>query len=166
MAQKNKKKQYDYDYIYIPDVEGLKEKIQGVIDKENHYKTMSSFIRDAVKEKINRIENPEAFNESKGTNKKIDLLSEKIDIMRQKIEEISTLKEGLEALQEEVKRPKIKEKEEKVVNILKEKGELSIHQLVKDSNLKEDVILEVLSNDSLFQFNIRTDGVRLKNDQK
>ena len=180
---KNNKKNYDYNYIQFTISDDLKEEVREIIEKikmENikdlHYNTISDFAREAVKDKLRRIKNPEVFETrtlSEIDEKKLKQIlenvtsnKEKIDLVLEKLDIITKIQDSLKILKELVNRPELKEKEDIIIEIIKEKGELRPKEISEYTGLKINEIYDILSNDDIFELNLKSKRFRIKDEQE
>jgi Arc/MetJ-type ribon-helix-helix transcriptional regulator len=173
--QKNNENEKDYEYTFIQFSlpKELKEKVKEKVNA-SHISTMSDFVREAVQDKIRRIENPEAFESkevSEFTAKQLRAIlenisdnSQKIDLLIEKTDTIMRIQNQLEKLKNLVERPELEELEERVVELLRKKGELKPKEIAEALEVEVNKAYDVVSNDKLFEMNMSTGGFRLKNE--
>ncbi len=135
--------------LHITITKKLKEKLEE-IKKDSTYNTLSDFIREAIRDKIRRMENPELNRSTVQSdviaklNKQerlINLLSEKIETIKD-IDKTSTSLKALtmNGLSKEL----IDLKKEKIHSILKTK-QLSV-KVIKQKTGFDRIVTEILNN--------------------
>lgn len=128
--------------------------------------TRSEFLREAVKDKIMRIETPENFNNQKSIDIKpiLQLISnntQKIDLIVEKIDVITKIQDNLKLLNSIVNSPILIEKEQKIIELLKKHIELKPKEISRLLKLSIEDVYSVISNEKVFSVNIKTGGIVL-----
>jgi len=164
-----KKEKYGYNYVQFTVSNGFKKEIEEY-SEECGFKTNSDFIRAAIREKINRIENPNltkinaintvnpAFLEQiqKNTQKTLELQNLTLD----RIKIFNEMKEILNLIKSySVK--ELKTETEKIKNLLKAHKQLNIKQIADKTNLDEKTIIEIIANSEEFELDINTGRFKL-----
>lgn len=133
--------------------------------------TSSEFIRQAIRDKIMRIENPELFQErisSDLDNKQLTKLlemtnesSEKINLILEKFDTIVQIENTLKVLGSMVERPVIEQKQKVIIELLKTHDSLKPKKLMELSGFSKEEIYDIISNSNIFSIDIKTGGVKL-----
>ena len=171
IENKKKEKKYKYTFIQFSVSDEFKEKIELMAGKGG-FTTISDFVRDAIKDKIRRIEHPEIFNESRleidnGTLKRLlemsGIASEKIDTLLGKFEKIEKIERNLQLLFNLENREVLKEKEEEVIKLLQEHTVLFPKKIMELTHIDRNELYQIISD--LDKFSIIDKGVKLANDK-
>ena len=131
----------------------------------------TEFIRQALFDKIRRIENPEVYNQiSKSFD--VDQISEFLKEIKASNEQqkailkrliiVDQIQTNFKVLKEMGKQPEIEVNEKIVIDLLTEHKKLKPLKIMKLSGLSSHKIYDVISNDNVFSINI-TGEVVLKN---
>lgn len=179
MSENKKESKVRDKMVHIAFTKGEKDKIKKYADDSDM--TVSEFIRQATRDKIRKIDNPEQSNISnipaitpeillkisKNTDKLLELQQEK----KRDKEIISNLLETSEALQNEYHRlmekglmSELTEETKTIQNLLKGHKSLSPNQIVDMSNIELDKVLFVITNSKLFKLNVITGKYQLRGD--
>ena len=168
MSQNNKEKKIRNKIVHIAFTQHEKEEIKDFASDSNM--TASEFIRDAIREKIKRIKNPEIMNQgsiqfnpelllkiSKDTQKLVELNEEK----EKRENAIKNILETSEAIQEEYKRLKEKglmadlEKETiKIRKLLEGHKSLSRQQISDMTKIESNKVAIIITNKKFFKLNV------------
>ena len=131
----------------------------------------TEFIRQAIFDKIRRIENPESYNH---ISKKFDVdqISEFLKEIKSSNEQqkeilkrlivVDKIQSNFKVLKEMAKQPELEENENLLINLLTEHKKLKPLKIVKLSGLSSHKIYDVISNDNIFSINMNGEVV-LKN---
>ena len=131
----------------------------------------TEFIRQAIFDKIRRIENPESYNH---ISKKFDVdqISEFLKEIKSSNEQqkeilkrliiVDKIQFNFKVLKEMAKQPELEENENLLINLLTEHKKLKPLKIVKLSGLSSHKIYDVISNDNIFSINMNGEVV-LKN---
>lgn len=132
--------------------------------------TRTEFIRQAINDKIMRIENPEAFKEivtidvdNKQLKEILEMTSEsseKIDILLEKFDTINKIKNTLSTLNLMINRPALQEKELVIIELLKKHKELKPNKIMELTGFTIEEIYDIISNGEIFKTTING-GFRL-----
>ena len=171
MAEKQKEikkgKKYKYNFIQF----SVSDKFKGEIEKvagNGGFTTVSDFIRDAIKDKIRRIEHPEIFNESKTgiDNDKMKKLleisgitSEKIDDVLSRFDKIEKIERNLQVLFNLENREILEEKEKEVIELLQEHKVLFPKKIMELTNINRKELYAIISDINIYS--ITDKGVKL-----
>lgn len=179
MSENKKETKVRNKIVHIAYSEGEKKKIRKYA--EDSEMTVSEFIRQATRDKIRRIDNPEQSNISnlpvitpemllkisKNTEKLLELQQEK----KREKEIIQTLLETSEALQSEYHRlmdkglmSELTEETHTIQNLLRGHKSLSPNQIIDMTNIEKDKVLFVITNLKLFKLNVITGKYQLRGD--
>ena len=131
--------------------------------------TRSNFIRQAIFEKIRRIENPEI---NIGNMENINDLMTQLLNGQKKQQEVNKLimerattgkdlKNSFNALKGLVKNANGKIKRMKIINLLKAHGSLRINKLIELSGFSKETIYELIADQEIFSINLKTGGIKL-----
>ena len=176
MSQNNKEKKIRNKIVHIAFTQHEKEEIKDFAADSNM--TASEFIRDAIREKIKRIKNPEIMNQgsiqfnpeillkiSKDTQKLVELNEEK----EKRENAINNILETSEAIQEEYKRLKEKglmadlEKETmKIRKLLGGHKSLSPKQISDMIKIDSNKVAIIITNKKFFKLNVVTGRYSLR----
>ena len=123
--------------------------------------TRTAFIREAISDKINRIKNPELFMTKTVNNGKIGEFLDEIrgltatqkQIVDQ-LKDFDELKSSLRTLQTFVRKTETHNNEKIIVDLLKTHKHLTPVKIIEKTELSEEEVIECISNDSLFAYNI------------
>lgn len=165
--------------VHIAFTEGEKSKIKKSADKSDM--TVSEFIRQAIRDKIRKIDNPEQSTISnipvitpeillkiaKNTDKLLELQQEK----KREKKIITNLLETSEALQNEYHRlmekglmSELTEETKTIQNLLRGHKSLSPNQIIAMTNIEKEKVLFVITNVKLFKLNVITGKYQLRGD--
>ena len=129
--------------------------------KESPITTKTAFIREAISEKIMREENPELFMTKTVNNGKIGDFLEEIrgltETQKQIVDQLADfneLKSSLSTLQRFVNKTESHNNEKIIVDLLKTHKHLTPIKIVEKTELSEEEVIECISNDSLFAYNL------------
>jgi Arc/MetJ-type ribon-helix-helix transcriptional regulator len=155
--------------MHITLTKALKDKIKE-IKANSSYSTISDFVREAIREKIRRMENPELFNTSKAPSytqeymeeiKSTSLENNKlVKLMLEKMKTLNEIDKTTYSLKNLTLNGLGKEnwelKTEKIYNTLVKYGELSVREIKEKTGFNRIVvdILNAKSNEHLFKMNI------------
>jgi len=171
MSQKRtKKEKYGYNYIQFTVSEDFKTQIENAA-KDCGFKTNSDFIRAAIREKIDKLENPnqsvnlsntlnpELIRQiSKNTKKALEL-EQKI---LQRLKTFNEIKNDLELVKKHSVVKDLKIETNKIVNLLKAHNSLKINKIAEKTNVEESIVLKIISSrDDLFELDIKSGGFKL-----
>jgi len=157
------KKKYQYTFIQFSVSDKQKEKIESITEQSG-FTTVSDFVREAVREKILRIESPETFQQTIKVNLEQsqirEILSDVLtqlnidpktrDIMAELSETLIKIKKTMKTLNNYTKSD-LKEKEKNIVKLLQKQGELKPKKLAELSKLSIEEIYEITSNEDKFK---------------
>ena len=179
MSENKKETKVRNKIVHIAFTEGEKTRIKEYADDSEM--TVSEFIRQATRDKIRRIDNPEQSNISnlpvitpemllkisKNTEKLLELQQEK----KREKDIIQTLLETSEALQSEYHRlmdkglmSELTEETRTIQNLLRGHKSLSPNQIIDMTNIEKDKVLFVITNLKLFKLNVITGKYQLRGD--
>jgi len=171
MTKKQKKpkngKKYKYKFIQFSVSDKFKERIEKMAENGG-FTTVSDFIREAIKDKIRRIEHPEIFNESKTRidNDKMKKLlemsginSEKIDKVLKKFDKIERIERNLQLLFNLENREVLKEKEKEVIELLQEHKILFPKKIMELTNINRKELYAIISDSDKYRYTDK--GVKL-----
>lgn len=167
IKNKKKEKEYNYKFIQFSVSDGFKEKIE-LMAENGGFTTVSDFVREAIKDKIRRIEHPEIFNESKTeiNNDKMKKLlemsgitSKKIDKVLNKFDKIEKIERNLQLLFNLENREVLKEKENEVIELLQEHEILFPKKIMELTNINRKELYAIISDSDKFSINDK--GVKL-----
>ena len=179
MLENKKETKVRNKIVHIAFTESEKTKIKEYADDSEM--TVSEFIRQATRDKIRRIDNPEQFNISNlpvitpemllkisgNTEKLLEIQKEK----KREKEIIKNLLETSEALQNEYHRlmekglmSELTEETKTIQNLLRGHKSLSPNQIVDMTNIEKEKVLFVITNTELFKLNITTGRYQLRGD--
>ena len=131
----------------------------------------TEFIRQALFDKIRRIENPEVYNQiSKSFDvdqipeflKEIKASNEQQKAILKRLIIVDQIQSNFKVLKDMGKQPEIEVNEKIVIDLLTEHKKLKPLKIMKLSGLSSHKIYDVISNDNVFSINI-TGEVVLKN---
>lgn len=170
IVKQNGEKEYKYNFIQFTVSDKFKDKIEQIA-KNGGFTTVSDFVRDAIKDKIRRIEHPEIYNESKlkidnDSIKKILEMSgvtEKIDELLENFGYIKKIEHNLQMLFNLEERENLKEKEEKVIKILQEHKVLFPKKIMELTDIKRNELYQIIADSNIFS--ITEKGVKLIDDK-
>lgn len=138
------------------------------VKKANTSRT--EFIRQAIQDKIMKIENPALFNsalnidnsnfdeflkEIKTSNKQQKIILEKLSIVKQ-------IQDNFTLLKTIAKEPEILQNEKVIIDLIREKGPLKPLEIMDLANLCSLEVYDVISNENVFSINLNG-KVELKN---
>lgn len=140
--------------------------------EESSNTTRTDFIREAVNEKIRRIENPDLFIEKINVGIDNEQLKEilgmatenkeKIDLLLNNVKIFNQIQNTLNTLSSRINRPELKEKELKVIELLREYKELKPNKIMKLAKIENiNMVYDIISDKEIFSINIKTGGIRL-----
>jgi ribosome-associated translation inhibitor RaiA len=146
-----------------------KEKLESIAEDSNL--SISEFIRQAIKDKIRKIENPDIFQENvklEVDHKKLKEILEisgmnaqKIDLLINKMEILEKIENTFKILDKYVNRPALEQKEQMIVGLLQEHGELKLNKMIDLSGFSKEEIYDIISNTQKFGINIKSGGIKL-----
>ena len=163
---KNTKKNYEYEYEHFTVTKEFKKEIEEYT-KKSGFTTKSDFIRDAIKEKIERIKNPTKVNTSgpqinsaffneitKNSRKMIELQEITVD----KLKNFNEIQEILQLIQKYSIRTDLQKETNKIENLLKARANLSIEQIADKLDLDINLVKDIMAanNNKQFKLNIKT----------
>ncbi len=131
----------------------------------------TEFIRQAIFDKIRRIENPEAYNQ---INKKFDIdqISEFLKEIKtsndqqkeilKRLEIVDQIQNNFKVLKNMANQPEIEKNEKLIIALLIEHKKLKPLKIMKESRLSSNKVYDVISNDNVFSINMNGEVV-LKN---
>lgn len=129
--------------------------------EECNYPTRTEFIRQAIFDKINRIENPELFMTKTTNNGRISEFLEEVKANNEQQKEIlkklgilDEIQENLGILQTLTNRPEIEKNKKIVIELLKKHKHLKPLKIMELSKLASHEVYDVISDNSLFIINI------------
>ena len=135
-------------------------KIDKYVDNGN-YPTRTEFIRQAIFEKINRIENPDLYMTKTTNNDKISEFLDEVRVTNEQQKEIlkkftvlNEIQDTLGILQTLTKRPEIEKNEKIVIELLKKHEHLKPLRIMELSKLASHEVYDVISNKILFIINL------------
>ena len=131
-----------------------KKKIEEV---SNNFKmTISEFVRQAIFDKINRIENPKVFTQYnkelidnslvKDLNKKIELIDEKLNLFNERTSVINEMKSQLNKIRNLSGSQSFAKKTDIILNLLKSNTSFTRIQLLDQSKISEDILIQIIAN--------------------
>ncbi len=136
--------------------------------KVSSFSTKTAFIREAVKEKINRKKFPELFMTKTVNNGKIEVFLEEIRgltaTQKQIVDQLTDfneLKSSLSTLRSFVNKTETHNNEQIIVDLLEKHKQLKPGKIMEKTGLSLEVVMECISNAKLFTVNIKGD-VELK----
>lgn len=162
-----KKEKYGYNYVQFTVSDDFKQSIEAY-SEECGFKTNSDFIRAAIREKIDRIENPipiqnRALNPAlfeqitKNTQKTLELQ----DLILKRLNIFNEMKEILTLIKEYSVKDLTKESKN-IENLLKAHKQLSIKQIAEKTNINEKTVIEIIAaNDDKFELDIDSGRFKL-----
>lgn len=134
------------------------------IDKfvdEGNYPTRTEFIRQAIFDKINRIENPDLFMTKTTNNGKISEFLEEVRANNEQQKKIlkklgilNEIQQTLGILKNLTKRPEIEKNKKIIIELLKKHKHLKPLKIMELSKLASHEVYDVISDESLFMINI------------
>ena len=134
-------------------------------DIDKHVKqantSRTEFIRQAIQDKIMKINNPELFNvvnsntsdfseflrEIKTSNKQQKIILEKLSIVKQ-------IQDNFSLLKSMSKQPEIDLNEKIIIKLIREHGPLKPLEIMDLGDLRSHKVYDVISNDQVFSINI------------
>ena len=131
--------------------------------------SMSEFMRQAIFDKITRIENPDI----KSTSTKDDTLileylkkhdsrlSKMENILRERVSNGKVIKSSLEEIKSRVNHARLDFEREVVIKALKRNVSLRPKELSEQTNIDKNDIYEIISDDSIFMIEVTTGKVKL-----
>lgn len=176
MLKNNKEKKIRDKMVHIAFTHHEKEEIKQLADDSSM--TASEFIRDAIREKIKRIKNPELMNKSsiqfnpeillkisKDTQKLLEIEGEK----KKRDEAMNNIIETSEAIQEEYKRLKEKcimsdltNEHEIIKNLLKGHKSLTTKQISDMTKIEPNKVILIITKREFFKLNVTTGRYSLR----
>ncbi|MGV9142074.1 MAG: hypothetical protein ACOC1X_03965 [Promethearchaeota archaeon] len=165
MTEKNAQ-EYKYKYLQITIDEQFKKEVKKYA-KDADCKTVSDFVRIALKEKIQRMKHPEKFlGNQKSNNIDPGLILQLTQNTQKliKLQELNLEKTKLiEEMREDLNRiarfalKGLKEERERVWNLFQSHDSLSIKEIIEKTNYDEDIVFSIVSE---FQ---KEKKIRMKN---
>lgn len=162
MAKTNFKDQKDIrnKFIHLAFSENEITKIDKYVD-EGNYPTRTEFIRQAIFDKFNRIENPDVFMTKTINNGEISDFLEEVRTNNEQLKKIfkilptlHEIQQTLGILQTLTKQPEIEKNKKIVIELLKKHKHLKPLKIMEMSKLASHEVYDVISDDSLFIINI------------
>ncbi|MHA1874889.1 MAG: ribbon-helix-helix protein, CopG family [Promethearchaeota archaeon] len=122
----------------------------------------TEFIRQAIQDKIMKIENPELFNPASNVNtsdfseflKEIKTSNKQQKIILEKLSIVKQIQDNFTLLKTIAKEPEIMENEKIIIDILKEHGPLKPLKIMDLADLRSHKVYDVISNENVFSINI------------
>ncbi len=146
--------------IHLAFSENEVTKIDKYVDDGN-FPTRTEFIRRAIYDKIDRIDNPEVFMTKTVNNGRIFEFLEEVRANNEQQKEIlktlpilNEIQQTLGVLQTLTKRPEIEKNKKIVIELLKEHTHLKPLKIMELSKLASYEVYDVISDNSLFIINI------------
>lgn len=131
----------------------------------------TEFIRQAIFDKIRRIENPQAYNQIRKTFD-IDQISEFLKEIKtsndqqkeilKRLEIVDQIQNNFKVLKNMADQPEIEKNEKLIIALLIEHKKLKPLKIMKESKLSSNKVYDVISNDNVFSINMNGEVV-LKN---
>jgi len=154
--------------VHIAFTESEKKELKDFAKDSNM--TISEFVRQAIFDKIAKIENHELFTPS-GMLSQNDQFNEILDeiktsnkqqkTMLEQLKILHSIEKRLEILRKIADTPNRKKNEQIIVKLLTEHGKLKPIKILELSNLKKEEMWETITNGNLFQITMNGD-VELK----
>ncbi len=141
----------------------LSEREMAELDEFREGTTRTEFIRQALKDKYDRIENPQLFmgNGASSNNDQIsEFLSEikttnvETKKMLKKLVSLNEIKTILKSVQAMANKPEIEKNEKIIVELLREKKKLKPLKIIELTGLRNNEVYDVISNDLMFSINM------------
>jgi len=128
--------------------------------------TRSEFLREAIRDKVMRIEHPEAFNSKstidiKSILEKISDNKENNKIILEKLDVITKMQYNLKILNSIVNTPIIAEKEQKIIELLKKRKVLKPREISDLLTYSIEDVYRVISNEKKFSVDIISERIKL-----
>ena len=155
----NKKDDKDKRSVFHVSIsESEKLRVKEIADQSNM--SISEFIRQAINDKINRIDNPEIDNAiSRDDSMILDYLrkhdkklTEMEKLLRQRMSNGKVIKNSLEEIKARVNHKKLEILKRRIVSTLEEHGSLRPKEIKEFTDIEVHDIYEVISDDSTFGF--------------
>lgn len=152
--------------IHITLTNTLKAKLKEM-KKTTSFSTISDFVREAIREKIRKIENPSLNQNNSNISseylqiiKRLDNVEKLNKLLLEKIKTIGKIENTTTSLKaltlNGLAKENIELKTEKIYNVLLEHGELNI-KAIKDKTGFDRIVIDILNrNPKLFKLNINT----------
>ncbi len=177
MSENKKEAKVRNKIVHIAFTEGEKDIIKEYAD--NSDMTASEFIRQAIRDKIRRIDNPEQISNqpvitseillkiSKNTDKLLELQQEKErekEIIKNLLQTSDALQNEYHRLMEKGLMSELTEETNTIQNLLRGHKSLSPNQIIDMTNIEKDKVLFVITNLKLFKLNVITGKYQLRGD--
>lgn len=177
MSENKKETKVRNKIVHIAFTEGEKTKIKEYADDSEM--TVSEFIRQATRDKIRRIDNPEQISNqplitpeillkiSKNTDKLLELQQEKErekEIIKNLLQTSNALQSEYHRLMDKGLMSELTEETRTIQNLLKAHKSLSPNQIIDMTNIEKDKVLFVITNLKLFKLNVITGKYQLRGD--
>lgn len=164
MAKKQtKERKYSYNYIQFTVSNDLRKDIEEWTEKSS-FTTFSDFIRNAVEEKIRRLNNselyqsksinqinPAIFNQLLEQSQKSNSLQEKV---LEKMRIIDEMRKDLVRIRKYSIQQDLTQETETIINLLKAHKTLSQKQIIEKTNLDKDTVFQIVSTDDRIKLNM------------
>lgn len=131
--------------------------------------SMSEFMRQAIFDKITRIDNPEISSTSSNDDSKILAYMKKNDsrlakmekLLRERLSNGKVIKSSLEQIKSRVDSARLSFERDLVIKKLKSEGALSPKEISELTQISQNDVYEIISDDSIFTIDIITGKVIL-----
>ena len=141
----------------------LSENELAQLDKYKENTTRTEFIRQALKDKYDRIENPQLFMGNQGSSNMEEIsefLSEikttnaETKKMLKQLKSLNEIKSILKTVQTMANRPEIEKNEKLIIGLLKKHGHLKPLKIIELTKLRNSDVYDVISNELIFSINM------------
>ena len=150
----NNSQEYKYKYLQITIDESFKREIKEYAKKAD-CKTVSDFVRIALKEKIQRMKHPETFLQNQNQNSIDPALIMELTQNTQKLIKLQELQlektKLIEEMREDLNRISkfalkgLKEERKRIWNLFQSHDSLSIKEIIDKTNYDEDIVFSIVS---------------------
>lgn len=147
--------------VHIAFTEEEKKKIRDLAKSDNM--TSSEFVRQSVKDRIRRIENPLMFSNQNLDNEVLQkiykLQLEQKQLLESNVKHGKIVNSNMKQLKERVNDQQVKLYRERVIDILRNHGSLRVEQISEKTSIDDDDIIKVLSvlqEENIVKLNIQT----------
>jgi len=174
--EENNGKKYEYTYIQFTASEDLKNRIEEYRERIS-CKTNSAFIRDAIEEKIMRIQQgiPLIQGENNSISRKEieNLIDKRLNSTQSAIQDmidqnqkemdklLTTINKNFQMIQNYSNREEFEERTNKLIALLKIHKNLSTKEIMDHLNLRFNEAMKIISNTDTFKFNNITGRIEL-----
>ncbi|KKN33651.1 hypothetical protein LCGC14_0801440 [marine sediment metagenome] len=133
--------------LHITISRGLKDKLEAMKGKST-YSTITGFVREAIRDKLRRMENPNIFNPGinpETLDKIYKLQLEQNILLKANMNHKTTINGNMKELGKRLKGQQVELYKDRIVSILKQQGSLRVEGISDHTDIEVDEIIKVLT---------------------